>query len=315
MSHAIVRTGGEVRLVDLAEPAGASAAADPVEVAMLAAEVTPKDRQTASGRIRIPLPDPLVLGHNAVGRLGDGRLAFVRGSIDGAGGFRDGVFADRFVAERRWLLGLPDGLDPAVAAAGASTLMDALYALDDLASVGPGETVLVLGASQGVGAAAVAVALERGLPVVAAAREPAHVASREGLTVVATADLPAAAMDATGGRGADVVIDTVGGQPTADAVRACGWRARHIVLGYLAGFAPGDLTVTDLIMREHRLMGMNAHSVSAHRQRSLAAEALQLLSQEVFVPQVAARPLAEGVGALLGDPPAGRSVLLGEEAR
>ncbi len=111
------------------------------------------------------------------------------------------------------------------------------------------------------------------------------------------------------------VIDTVGGQPTASAVRACGWRARHIVLGYLAGFAPGDLTVTDLIMREHRLMGMNAHSVSAHRQRSLAAEALQLLSQGVFVPQVAARPLAEGVEALLGEPPAGRSVLLGEEAR
>jgi NADPH2:quinone reductase len=238
----------------------------------------------------------------------------VRGSIDAAGGLRDGVFAESFVAERRWLLGLPDGLAPEVAAAGTSTLMDALYALDDLAAVRAGDTVLVLGASQGVGAAAVAVALERGLQVVAAAREPGSVPARDGLAVVATGDLPAAALDATGGRGADVVIDTVGGQPTASAVRACGWRARHVVLGYLAGFAPGDLTVTDLIMREHRLMGMNAHSVPAHRQRSLAAESLQLLSQGVFAPQVAARPLAEGVEALVGEPPAGRAVLTGSGA-
>ena len=178
MTRAIVNDHGTIRLATLDAVPGAQAA-DPVEVALVAADIQPKDRQTARGEMKLPLPPFFVAGSQAVGQLDDGSLVFVRGSLDAAGGLRDGVYAERFTAERDWLLPLPAGLDPVAAAAGTACLADALYALDDVARLQPGDTVLVLGSTSGVGAAAVSIALARGHSVVAATARPVrHRAAR-----------------------------------------------------------------------------------------------------------------------------------------
>jgi NADPH2:quinone reductase len=310
MTRAVALRSGRPVLADLDRVPGESAAADPVPLTLVGAEVMPKDRQAAQGQVGLALPEDLVLGSSAVGRDGDGAAWYVRGAIDAAGGLRDGLLADRFVAERSWLLALPSGVDPLQVVAGVAPLMDAQHAFD-LARLQPGETVLVLGASSGVGAAAVALALHLGHAVIAATRSPAGISAADGLTVIDAADLPAAAREATGGRGVDVVIDTVGGPQTRAAIMAGALRARQVLLGYLAGREPVGFTVTDLMIREHALIGMNAHLVAADRQRELAAAAIDLIAAGVYRPSYRQVPLAAAPAELLNtDPGHDRAVVV-----
>ncbi len=300
---AIVLRDGRPESVDLDRMPGAgqsSPAALPMR--LIAAEVMPKDRQAAQGLVGMKLPEDLVLGSSAVA-AGANETYFVRGAIDAAGGLRDGVFAEEFLAEPEWLLPLPGSVDPLQVAAGTAVLMDAIYALDDLAGLQPAETVLVLGASAGVGAAAVAVARHRGNPVVAVTRDPDQFVALDGVKVVAADTLPSSVRDLTGGTGAQVIVDTIGGEQTRAALLAGALRARHVVLGYLAGREPAGLTVTDLMIREHQLLGMNAHLVPPERQRSLAAEAMELLAQGSYAPAYRTVALADGVAELLSSDP------------
>jgi len=315
MTLSVVNVQGTIEVRDLESLPGADAAHDPIVVELLAADVMPKDRQTARGQVRIQLPPFFVAGSQAVAVDEHGSRYFVRASIDAGGGLRDGVYAERFVAESHWLVPLPESLDAVVAAAGGATMVDALYAVDDLAELRAGETVLVLGATSGVGAAAVDIALLRGCPVVAATRDPqAYIklmGERDGVTVVANSEIPEGTRAATQRRGADVIVDTVGGELTALGLKATAPRARQVVLGYLAGF-DSTIKVTDLIVTESRLIGMNAGTVPAQRQRQLVAAALELLAAGVHRPApITIRPLSEGVDALLGEVPTGRTVLVG----
>jgi NADPH2:quinone reductase len=313
---AVVRSDGTVTVDQLAAPPQADTVSDPVPVALVAADVMPKDRQTARGEGRIPLPARFVLGANAVARRDDGSLVFVRGSIGNVGGLHDGVHASRFVADAGWLVPMPDGLDPVVAAAGVAVLADALYALDDLAQVQPGEVVLVLGSSSGVGAAAVDVALARGATVLAATRDPAGFTGREGVRAVGYDDLPTQVRSLTDGHGADVVIDNVGGALTSLGLRSTAWRGRHVLLGYLAG---RDLAISsgDVIVTEARLMGMNIGHQTPARARELVGEALDLLVSGAHRPVVVATVSlsdpadpAAAAAELVTDRPGGRTVLL-----
>lgn len=309
MTLAIVNDAGAIRLEVLGNVPGA-VATDPVIVDLVAADIQPKDRQTARGEIRLPLPPFFVAGSQAVGQLEDGSLVFVRGSIDAAGGLRDGVYAERFTAERSWLLPMPAGLDPVAAAAGTACLADALYALDDVGTLAPGHVVLVLGSSSGVGAATVAAALARGHQVVAATRDPSTVRAREGLTITSYDDLVTTVRTVTDGHGADITVDNVGGALTALGLRAAARRGRHLLVGYLAGRAL-ELTTMELIPTEVALTGVNSGSVQRDRQRELTTQALGLLASRAYVPtSVTPLPLAQGVDALLTDRP-GRTVLLG----
>ena len=311
MTTAVVNEAGTIRLFDLDILPG-GAAREPVEVELVAADVQPKDRQTARGEVRVPLPPRFVAGSQAVvRRVDDGSLHFCRGSIGAAGGLRDGLYATRCVVEEEWSVPLPAGLDPVLAAAGTAVLADALYALDDLGRLTSGDVVLVLGASSGVGAAAIDAAIARGHQVLAASRDPRSVATRPRLTTLPYDDLPAAVRAATDGHGADVTIDNVGGALTAQGLRSAAHRGRHVLLGYLAGKELA-LHIADLIPTEVALIGMNSGAVAAARQHELTSQALALLDSGAHRPSpVVARPLAEGVDALLGEAPAGRTVLLG----
>ncbi|MDX2265010.1 MAG: NADPH:quinone oxidoreductase family protein [Hyphomicrobiales bacterium] len=135
---------------------------------------------------------------------------------------------------------IPDGVSDEAAACLSITYGTAIHALSDRAALKPGETVAVLGASSGAGLAAIEVAKLMGARVIAAASSPERLAAcrahgaDEAIDYEAE-DLKAALKALTGGRGADVIYDCVGGKHAEPALRACAWEGRYLVVGFAAG--------------------------------------------------------------------------------
>lgn len=154
-----------------------------------------------------------------------------------------GGYAEKARARAAQVFPLPDAVSFESAAAALVTYATAWFALHDRGRMQPGETVLVLGAAGGVGLAAIQIARAAGCTVIAAA------SSREKLDLCAAAgahtgidyhanDLKDAVKAATGGRGADIVVDVVGDRYTEAAVRATAWRGRVLIIGFAAGEIP-----------------------------------------------------------------------------
>lgn len=165
--------------------------------------------------------------------VGDRVIAYVKW-----GGAREKVVvaADRLIA-------MPDGLDFTVAASLTVTYGTAVHGLVDRGEVKPGQTVAVLGASGGVGQAAIEVAKALGARVVACASSAEKLAfcreyGADELVDYDTEDLKQRLKDLTGGRGVDVVFDAVGDRFAEPAVRATAWRGRYLVIGFAAGEIP-----------------------------------------------------------------------------
>jgi NADPH2:quinone reductase len=138
---------------------------------------------------------------------------------------------------------VPDGADLVAASAFLYAYGTSYYALADRAKLQAGETLLVLGAAGGVGLAAVELGKHMGATVIAAASTEEKLAlCRErgaDLTInYETEDLKARARELTGGNGADVIYDAVGGKYAEPALRAIAWEGRFLVIGFAAGEIP-----------------------------------------------------------------------------
>ena len=137
---------------------------------------------------------------------------------------------------------IPDGVDPAIPAGFEMNYGTAYHALHDLAQVQAGERVLVLGASGGVGMAAIDIGVALGAEVVACASTAAKLAACEaaGATTLinyAEGDFKGALKAAGVYSNVDVVYDPVGGALSEVAMRALGWGGRFVVVGFAAGGA------------------------------------------------------------------------------
>ena len=140
------------------------------------------------------------------------------------------------------LLDLADGVDDVTAAALGNTGLAAWLALTWRANLQPGEAVLVLGATGALGSVAVQIAKALGASlVVAADRNPDRLARAAAhgadatVTITPDVDLVDAFRQAAGGRGFDVIIDPLWGEPALAAMHAAAQRARHIQIGQSAG--------------------------------------------------------------------------------
>src|SRR5690554_2411935 len=106
----------------------------------------------------------------------------------------------------------------------------------------PGETVLILGAGAGVGLAAVEIAVQMGAQVIAcASTESKRAAALERGAIgaaVPNEELAAQVKALTQGRGADVVVDPVGGELFGYAIRAAAHNARLLSVGFASGTMP-----------------------------------------------------------------------------
>lgn len=117
------------------------------------------------------------------------------------------------------------------------------HALKDRARLQPGESLLVLGAAGAVGLAAVELGRAMGARVIAAASSDEKLAlcqahGADETVNYSTEDLKERVRELTGGAGADVVYDPVGGPYSEPALRATAWEGRFLVIGFAAGDIP-----------------------------------------------------------------------------
>ena len=159
-------------------------------------------------------------------------------SFCGVGGFAEEVIAPASVT-----MPMPPGVPYPLAAIFSLAYGTSWHAVRDRAALQAGETMLVLGASGGVGLAAVEIGKAIGARVIAAASSAEKLAickqhGADALIDYSTEDLREAIKRETNGKGPDVIFDPVGGKFAEPAFRSIGWRGRYLVIGFAAGDIP-----------------------------------------------------------------------------
>lgn len=250
----ITELGRAPEAADLDEP---DAAADETLVSVEAVALNPLDVSVGSGIFYGGHPPlPYAPGCEAAGRTEDGTLVYVFG--DGRGVGKAGFLAERVAVPDDTLLRLPAGTDPALAAAAGIAGVAAWVPVAWKAEVGPGDRVLVLGASGAVGLVAVQAAKLLGAEtVVAAGRDVERLARARELgadAAVALDDADGLAA-AFGGDGFTVCIDPIWGESLARALAAAARHARIVHLGQSAGpeapLRSADVRGKELLVRGH----------------------------------------------------------------
>jgi NADPH:quinone reductase len=156
---------------------------------------------------------------------------------------RWGAAREKIVAEQGDLVSLPEGVSFEIAAGLTVTYGTTLHAYRDRADLKPGEMVAVLGASGGVGQAAVEIASIMGAKVIACASSEEKLAFARSLGAEQSIDysrqpLKETLKELTAGKGVNVVYDPVGGELSEQALRATAWEGRFLVIGFAAGEIP-----------------------------------------------------------------------------
>jgi NADPH2:quinone reductase len=167
-----------------------------------------------------------------------------------------------------------------VEAASLSLVYDtAWFALRERARLTPGETVLVLGASGGVGRAAVQLARAMGARVLAGVLRQEKAAMARAAGADAVIDLSRERLRdtlreqvwaATEGRGADVILDPLGGDAFDAALRALAWCGRLVVIGFAAGRIP-TVKTNYLLLKNISASGLQVSDYRKRRPAQMAA--------------------------------------------
>jgi NADPH:quinone reductase-like Zn-dependent oxidoreductase len=204
---------------------------------------------------------------------------------------RDGGYAELVLAPVANLFSLPDGLVPRLAAAGGSVSLTAHHMLFARGGLRAGEAVLVMASGSGVGGAAMQLAARAGARVLATA----GTAAKRARALAAGAEIAVdytqpgwseSVRDATGGRGADLVIDHTGAEQFGEVLRAVAPRGRVVVCGATSGAAAG-VDLVDLFARQTSIIG------SSDGTRAELLAVLDLLAAGTLVPAIdAILPLA-----------------------
>ena len=235
MRAAVIReVGATAEVGEVAEPSG-----ETIEV--LAAPLNPIDLAVSRGVLAAGHPDlPYVPGCEAVGRTADGRVVWIFGGS--LGRTSQGAMAERAPVGDAHAIEVPEGADPALAAALGIAGLAGWLPLAWRAPLRGGESVLVLGATGSVGLVAVQAARLLGAGrIVAAGRSAAGLerAAEAGadatLRLDEAGDLVAAFKEAFGGEGPSYVFDPLWGEPAAAAVQAAVPHATIVNLGQSAG--------------------------------------------------------------------------------
>jgi NADPH2:quinone reductase len=154
-----------------------------------------------------------------------------------------GGLAEKVVARAETMRKIPDSMDFKTAASFAMVYTTSYYALKQRANLKAGETLLVLGASGGVGLAAVELGKLMGARVIAAASsdeklEFVNQLDPDELLNYGDGDLKERVKTLTNGNGADVIYDPVGGDLFDQSCRCINWNGRLLVIGFTSGRIP-----------------------------------------------------------------------------
>jgi NADPH2:quinone reductase len=217
-----------------------------------------------------------------------------------------GGYAEEIALDADAVVPIPDAMDFVTAASFPVAYGTSHFALTHRGHLKPGESLLVLGAAGGVGLAAVEIGKELGARVIAAAGGPEKlaVARRHGadeLIDYRSESIRDRVRELTGGVGADVVYDPVGGDAFDQALRAVNWEARMLVIGFAAGriqSVPANLILVKNISVIGVVWGAQAARDPVLVSRNLA-ELLRWWEAGRLKPLVARTlPLAEAAAAM-----------------
>ena len=253
---------------------------------------------------------PFVPGAEVAGvvtQVGDGVDGFSVGDRVFSGGSWPGAFAEQAVIQAAAAIPIPEGKGFAQAASLGTVYCTSYYALVDRAQLQAGETLLVLGAAGGTGLAAIEIGKALGATVIAAAStdEKLALCRKHGADETinyATENLKDRAKELTGGKGANVVYDPVGGEIAEAALRATAWEGRFLVIGFTAGIPSIPLNLP--LLKSCQIVGVFLGG-AAGRDPSLHGRLMEASLQlwrddKIEVPVTQTVPL-EGAGQLLRD--------------
>jgi NADPH2:quinone reductase len=172
-----------------------------------------------------------------------------------------GAFAEKICRSAKEVIPIPEEIPFDVGAGFLVTYGTSYFALKQRAKLQPGETLLVLGASGGVGMAAVDIGKSMGAKVIAAAssEEKLDIACQGGADMrinYSEQPLKEAVKKLTDGRGADVVYDPVGGDLSEQALRATAWDGRFLVIGFAAGTIP-KIPLNLTLLKNNAIVGVH----------------------------------------------------------
>jgi NADPH2:quinone reductase len=215
----------------------------------------------------------------------------------------------------------PESLDDAAAAAMHIAYQTGWFGLHRRAHLQPGETLLVHAAAGGVGSAAVQLGKAAGATVIAVVggEAKAEVAAKLGADVVIdrrAQDFTAVVKEVTGGRGADVVYDPVGGDAYTGSARCIAFEGRILVVGFAGGSVPAP-ALNHALVKNYSIVGLHWGLYRRHDPAAVAAahgELSALADAGVVAPLIGGRlPLeaaADGLTRLGAGDTVGRLVVL-----
>jgi NADPH2:quinone reductase len=299
-----------LRLVDVPAPIPG---AGQVLLEVKACGVNYPDLLTIRDLYQVKAPRPFAPGAEVAGvvsALGSGVTEYRVGqrlaARIGTGGMAEFVAVE---AER--CTPVPEGMSLTDAAVMQFTFETAYYALHSRARLQAGETVLVLGAGGGVGIAAVQVARNLGAHVIAAASSEEKISfacqhgASEGVLYPSAApkdrrEITARLKNSVGARGADVVIDPVGGWLTEAAIRCLAEGGRYLVLGFTAGIPSLPLNLP--LLKNCDVLGINWRTFTLQqdpRNDTNRQELQRWYREGILSPGISAKfPLHEGGKAI-----------------
>jgi NADPH2:quinone reductase len=234
------------------------------------------------GRYQVKPPFPFVPGGELAGRVlevGEGVAGFAAGdrvmATCGVGGY-----AERAVVPARSAWRLPEGMSFEEGAAFPIVYPTSWAGLVWRARLEKGETLLVHAAAGGVGLAAVQIAKALGARVIATAGGPekcevARAAGADETIDYAREDFVERVKAATGGRGADVVYDSVGGDVFERSLKCLAWNGRLLVVGFASGVIP-SVAANRILLKNIAVVGLHWGAYATHEPERVA-EAFQAL--------------------------------------
>ena len=233
-----------------------------VRISMRAASVNFPDILMIQGKYQHKPPLPFTPGMEGAGKVievSDG-VTSVQVGDRVVGGLRTGGFATEAVADARSLRPIPEGMDYNAAAAFPAAYLTAYVALVRRGTLQPGETLLVHGAAGGVGLAAVDLGLHMGAKVIATASsdEKRNFLSLRGAhLVLPSSGFREAVKEFTGGKGADVIYDPVGGDVFDESARCIAFDGRLLIIGFTSGRIP-NISVNMPLIKGYSVVGVRA---------------------------------------------------------
>jgi NADPH2:quinone reductase len=290
---------------DLPSP---KAGAGEVVVSVKAASVNFPDVLIIQNKYQFKPPLPFSPGSELAGvvkEVGEGVTRFKPG--DQVIAFTGhGAFAEEVKTEAARLVPLPAGMDFNSGAAFILTYGTSDHALRDRGELKAGETLLVLGAAGGVGLAAIEIGKALGARVIACASSDDKLAvcrehGADETINYAAEDMRERIKALTGGKGADVVYDAVGGAYSEPAFRSIAWRGRLLVVGFAAGEIP-KLPLNLALLKGASIVGVFWGDFARREPKEFAASVRQLgqwFAEGKLKPHVSqTMPLARAAEAL-----------------